>query len=148
MLRNILLKCKFFIHKIHYKIKNAQNRVVMFSRNLKLIRKVWGLNQDDFGKLFNVTRGAINQYEVSRSEPRIWVIIELQILTGINAQDIYYSELNKDMIPKHPLSDYETKAPITMKFEDIQGEYGPVSRMEFKRLEAEVKALKEKINQK
>ena len=40
-------------------------------KNIKKIRTTKGLNQTEFGKIFNLTRGSIGSYEEGRAEPKI-----------------------------------------------------------------------------
>jgi hypothetical protein len=83
---------------------------------------------------------------LSRAEPKIWVIIELQLMTGINTHDIYYSRLTKEMIPSSPLTDTDQAPPIMMSTSEPNENYGPVSREEFRILQEKVDLIIQQLN--
>lgn len=74
-------------------------------KNIKIIRKKWRLNRDEFGELLDSTGPRVSQYEIDNNEPKIVFIIRLQQLTNINTYDLYYSDLNQSDIPTEPLVD-------------------------------------------
>lgn len=65
----------------------------IIGRNIKKIRTTKGLNQTDFGKLFNLTRGSIGSYEEGRAEPKIDTLKEIAKKFSISLDHIITIEL-------------------------------------------------------
>lgn len=77
---------------------------MQLGKNIELIRRSWGLNQDEFGILLGATRGMISSYETKGIEPKISFLVRLYKLSGIEMTILCLDELDKDDIPNKPLA--------------------------------------------
>jgi transcriptional regulator with XRE-family HTH domain len=66
--------------------------------NIKKIRELWGLSQEEFGSLINASRGMIMTYEVRGSQPRADKVSAISELTGIDRIKLLSEELKDDDI--------------------------------------------------
>ncbi|WP_306640108.1 helix-turn-helix transcriptional regulator [Sanyastnella coralliicola] len=62
-------------------------------RNIKKIRSVKGLSQEQFANIINVKRASIGAYEEGRAEPKIPAIMEIANHFGISIDDLLTKEL-------------------------------------------------------
>lgn len=92
-----------FVTLMYQNMEKKSQKISFLKENIKTIRKSWGMTQTDFGKLFGLSRGAINQYEYGRSEPTIENMILLQMLTNVNVYELYFVELEMKMLQNVPL---------------------------------------------
>lgn len=81
-----------------------KNKEVFLGENIKKIRRKWRMNQEEMADFFGITRVAVGNYEKEKNIPNAFIIVELQNLTGINANDIIYTDLDENNIPSEPLS--------------------------------------------
>ena len=79
-------------------------------KNIKKIRTVKGLNQTDFGKMFNLTRGSIGSYEEGRAEPKIETLKEIAKKFSITLDGIITTELTVNQ-----LSGFSPEDVVTFK---------------------------------
>ena len=83
-------------------------------KNIKKIRTVKGLNQTDFGKMFNLTRGSIGSYEEGRAEPKIETLKEIAKKFSITLDSIITTELTVNQ-----LSGFAPENVVTFKNSEI-----------------------------
>lgn len=62
-------------------------------KNIKKIRSLKKLNQTEFSKIFNLTRGSIGAYEEGRAEPKIDTIIQMANYFGLSIDAFINKEL-------------------------------------------------------
>jgi len=67
-------------------------------KNIKKIRTTKGLNQTDFGKIFNLTRGSIGSYEEGRAEPKIETLKQIAKKFSISLDRIITTELTVNQL--------------------------------------------------
>ena len=79
-------------------------------KNIKKIRTVKSLNQTDFGKMFNLTRGSIGSYEEGRAEPKIETLKEIAKKFSITLDGIITTELTVNQ-----LSGFSPEDVVTFK---------------------------------
>lgn len=73
--------------------------------NLKMIRRKMGISQEAFGKLFGVSRSAINSYEIGQALPNTQFLLSLASLVNIAIEKILYVELREEDLPETINSD-------------------------------------------
>ncbi len=62
--------------------------------NIKKIRGIKNLNQNDFANLFNLKRASIGAYEEGRAEPKLATIIEIANYFSISLDELVKKELS------------------------------------------------------
>ena len=67
-------------------------------KNIKKIRTTKGLNQTDFGKVFNLTRGSIGSYEEGRAEPKIETLKHIAKKFSISLDLLITTELTVNQL--------------------------------------------------
>lgn len=86
--------------------------------NLKLIRKKWKVNQEEFANLFDISRGAVATYEGGVNEPKLKLLLKLVELSGIGIYEMCMTDLNEEDIPNNPYSSLpeipKPKTPIQL----------------------------------
>lgn len=70
----------------------------IIGNNIKKIRSAKGLNQTEFGKLFNLTRGSIGSYEEGRAEPKIDTLKQIANNFSISLDAIISEELTVNQL--------------------------------------------------
>ncbi len=77
--------------------------------NIKKIRKVKGISQTEFAKLFGLTRANIGSYEEQRAEPKLDIILKIADFYKINISKLVTKELTVNEISNFNLiSDFDT----------------------------------------
>ncbi len=69
----------------------------LLGQTIKEFRTVKKLSQEDIGKVFGVSRQAINQWEKGQTQPRIKRIGKLAELFGCNIQDLFSNNLENNI---------------------------------------------------
>jgi transcriptional regulator with XRE-family HTH domain len=72
--------------------------------NLKTLRKVWHLSQDEFGRMFGLNRGNINSYESDKNDPSMDFLLQLEEISGIMLSKFYKTQILESEVPLKPLS--------------------------------------------
>jgi transcriptional regulator with XRE-family HTH domain len=65
----------------------------LIGKNIKKIRSVKKMNQQDFADMFELKRASIGAYEEGRADPKIKVVIEIAKNFGISLDDFLQKEL-------------------------------------------------------
>lgn len=65
----------------------------IFGKNIKKIRVLKNLSQQDFGDLFEISRGSIGSYEEGRAEPKIETVIKIANHYNISLEKLLTKEL-------------------------------------------------------
>lgn len=65
----------------------------IFGRNIKKIRILKNMNQQEFGELFEISRGSIGSYEEGRAEPKIDSVIKIAKKFDLSIDHILTKEL-------------------------------------------------------
>ncbi len=86
----------------------------IIGKNIKKIRTVKGLNQTEFGKIFNLTRGSIGSYEEGRAEPKIETLKEIAKKFSITLDSIITTELTVNQ-----LSGFSPENVVALKSSEI-----------------------------
>lgn len=79
-------------------------------RNIKKVRKRWGMDQNVFSEFMGLTKGMISTYERGNNDPRIPFLIRLSDLTGIQVKRLYEEEILLSEIPAEPLKEWQLPA--------------------------------------
>jgi DNA-binding XRE family transcriptional regulator len=88
------------------------------SSNIKHLRETLGLNQSDFGNIFNVSRDNIASYERG-SEPKLEILIKIVNHFHITIEEIY----NYDLKINDPRSQYKQASTKANPVNDPKGDY-------------------------
>lgn len=93
---------------------------MMFSKNLKKIRKVHSLSQQDFAELFDLKRATLGAYEENRSNPKIDTVIKIAHHFSIKIEDLLIKELTiNDLLHFNEAMTTATSIPSTPAFEGV-----------------------------
>ena len=76
---------------------------ILFSENLKTIRKTWGLSQIAFGEQLGVTRGQAGSYEQGIATPKIEVLLNLSKQCGLSINKLFEERLKSADINPSPI---------------------------------------------
>lgn len=76
---------------------------MILGHNIKMIRKKWGMYQDEFGKLFEVSGPVVGHYETGTTTPKLPFLIELERLSGIPIYSMYTREISDNEITVGPI---------------------------------------------
>lgn len=74
--------------------------LLMFGKNLKKIRSVHGLSQEEFASLFDLKRGTLGAYEEGRSNPKLETVIKIANHFSIGLENLLISELTVNKLLK------------------------------------------------
>ena len=92
----------------------------MFGKNLKKIRSVHGLSQQEFADIFELKRGTLGAYEENRSNPKLETVIKIANHFSIGLEELLISELTVNKLLKfNELLAVETDAYSAVDFEGI-----------------------------
>lgn len=69
-----------------------------FSKNIKKIRSVKGLNQEAFGQLFDLSRATVGAYEEGRALPKIETLIQIANYISVSIDDLLLGNLTVNQI--------------------------------------------------
>ncbi|WP_432672538.1 helix-turn-helix domain-containing protein [Flavobacterium sp. SM2513] len=72
----------------------------MFGKNLKKIRSIHGLSQQDFADLFDLKRGTLGAYEEGRSNPKLETVIKIANNFSIGIEELLIKELTVNRLLK------------------------------------------------
>ncbi len=94
--------------------------LLMFGKNLKKIRSVHGLSQQEFADIFELKRGTLGAYEENRSNPKLETVIKIANHFSIGLEELLISELTVNKLLKfNELLAVETDAYTTVDFKGI-----------------------------
>lgn len=94
--------------------------LLMFGKNLKKIRSVHGLSQQEFADIFELKRGTLGAYEENRSNPKLETVIKIANHFSIGLEELLISELTVNKLLKfNELLAIETDAYSAVDFEGI-----------------------------
>lgn len=92
----------------------------MFGKNLKKIRKVHSLSQQDFAELFDLKRATLGAYEENRSNPKIDTAIKIAHHFSISLEDLLTKELTiNDLLHFNESMTTATSIPSTPAFDGV-----------------------------
>lgn len=74
--------------------------LLLFGKNLKKIRSVHGLSQQEFADIFDLKRGTLGAYEENRSNPKLETVIKIATNFSIGLEDLLISELTVNKLLK------------------------------------------------
>lgn len=93
---------------------------MVFGKNLKKIRKVHSLSQQDFAELFDLKRATLGAYEENRSNPKIDTAIKIAHHFSIRLEDLLIKELTiNDLLHFNEAMTTATSMPATPVFEGV-----------------------------
>lgn len=93
---------------------------MVFGKNLKKIRKVHSLSQQDFADLFDLKRATLGAYEENRSNPKIDTAIKIAHHFSINLENLLTKELTiNDLLHFNEDITTATSMPATPVFEGV-----------------------------
>lgn len=67
--------------------------ITMFGKNLKKIRSVRGMSQQEFSELFDLKRATLGAYEEARSNPKLETVIKIANHFSIGIEELLTKEL-------------------------------------------------------
>lgn len=67
--------------------------ILMFGKNLKKIRSVHGMSQQEFSELFDLKRATLGAYEEARSNPKLETVIKIANHFSIGIEELLTKEL-------------------------------------------------------
>ena len=67
--------------------------ITMFGKNLKKIRSVHGMSQQEFSELFDLKRATLGAYEEARSNPKLETVIKIANHFSIGIEELLTKEL-------------------------------------------------------
>lgn len=76
-------------------------------KNIRMIRKKWGLSQPAFAELLGVKGQNVSTYETDAHFPQVPTLIKLEQLTGIPIYELYTRFVLPEEVPDQPLKVYE-----------------------------------------
>ena len=74
--------------------------LLMFGKNLKKIRNVRGMSQQEFADIFDLKRGTLGAYEEGRSNPKLETVIKIANHFSIGLEELLISELTVNRLLK------------------------------------------------
>ena len=74
--------------------------LLMFGKNLKKIRSIKGLSQQEFADIFDLKRGTLGAYEEGRSNPKLETVIKIANHFSIGLEELLISELTVNKLLK------------------------------------------------
>ena len=74
--------------------------LLLFGKNLKKIRSVHGLIQQEFADIFDLKRGTLGAYEENRSNPKLETIIRIANHFSIGLEELLIKELTVNKLLK------------------------------------------------
>lgn len=123
---------------------------MFLGHNIRLVRKKWGLNQDQFGARFDIKGQSISTYEKGTAEPKLAFLLQFSEKTGVSVNDLCTKPLDESQLPDTPLYNPPTATPMVtnkpgtnydlLKPEDIAE---PLYNIHI--LVAEIKRLRERV---
>lgn len=90
----------------------------MFGKNLKKIRSVHGLSQQQFAEMFDLKRATLGAYEEGRSNPKMETVIKIANHFSLDIEDLLTKELTVNRLLKF-------NEHITVRSEGLQNEAFP-----------------------
>ncbi len=70
----------------------------MFGKNLKKIRSVHGMSQQEFAELFDLKRATLGAYEENRSNPKLETVVKIANHFSIGIEDLLTKELTVNQL--------------------------------------------------
>lgn len=64
----------------------------IFGKNIKKLRSLHNLSQQDFGNLFAISRGSVGSYEEGRADPKIDTLVRISKYFKISIDDLLTKE--------------------------------------------------------
>ncbi|MFL9844150.1 helix-turn-helix transcriptional regulator [Flavobacterium rhizosphaerae] len=93
---------------------------MVFGKNLKKIRKVHSLSQQDFAELFDLKRATLGAYEENRSNPKLDTVIKIANHFSIGLENLLTKELTiNDLLHFNEAMTTGTSIPSTPVFEGV-----------------------------
>ena len=80
----------------------------MINKNLELIRRIWGLKQNEMSELLKVTQPMYQTYEGGTRNPDVDFFIRLSDYTGITVKRLRMELIGNKEIPDKPFLDSES----------------------------------------
>lgn len=74
--------------------------LLMFGKNLKKIRSVHGLSQQEFADIFELKRGTLGAYEEGRSNPKLEMVVKIANHFSIGLEELLVMELTVNKLLK------------------------------------------------
>lgn len=74
--------------------------LLMFGKNLKKIRSVYGISQQEFADIFELKRGTLGAYEEERSNPKLETVLKIANHFSIGIEELLTGELTVNRLLK------------------------------------------------
>ena len=91
----------------------------MFGKNIKKIRSVHGMSQQEFAELFDLKRATLGAYEEDRSNPKLETVVKIAKHFSIGIEDLLTKELTVNRLLR--FNEAITVVPGDNQTEDIEG---------------------------
>ena len=93
---------------------------LIFGKNVKKIRSIHGLSQQEFADIFDLKRGTLGAYEEGRSNPKLETVIKIANHFSIGIEELLVGELTVNKLLRfNERLTTETDALKTIEFEGI-----------------------------
>lgn len=92
---------------------------MMLGKNLKKIRSVHGMSQQEFAELFDLKRATLGAYEEDRSNPKLETVVKIAKHFSITIEDLLTKELTVNQLLR--FNEAITVVPKDTKSNNIQG---------------------------
>lgn len=92
---------------------------MVFGKNLKKIRSVHGMSQQEFAELFDLKRATLGAYEEDRSNPKLETIIKIAKHFSIGLEQLVTKELTVNQLLR--FNDTLTTNPANDTSENLEG---------------------------
>jgi len=94
--------------------------MLMFGKNIKKIRSVRGISQQEFADLFDLKRGTLGAYEEERSNPKLETVIKIANHFSIGIEELLTKELTVNRLLKfNERITTESEIQILQEFDGI-----------------------------
>ncbi len=92
---------------------------LIFGKNIKKIRSIRGLSQQEFADLFDLKRGTLGAYEEGRSNPKLETVIKIANHFSIGIEALLMGELTVNKLLK--FNESLTVTPDSVKSVEFEG---------------------------
>ena len=91
----------------------------MFGKNLKKIRSVHGMSQQEFAELFDLKRATLGAYEEDRSNPKLETVVKIAKHFSIGIEDLLTKELTVNRLLR--FNEAITVVPGSTEAKEVEG---------------------------
>lgn len=86
-----------------------KNRVIHFYDNVRYLRNLRGLDQEELSIEFGVRGGTVSGWETGKSRPNFEVLLKIAEYFEVNLDDLVYKNISDPTAVREPESSYARK---------------------------------------